>query len=320
VSRLNELLRARNDYVFFARQYLRAAEEFVDPRLLGTAEIYISTANAVADFLAPLENKPPAQGQLHFNLDRPETDDFRARAALLRAQISGSDADLGQADTILKALERPTDTTLAGLVYSGGDDFCDISDGASGGETIEAACRADDDIDQRLPNLVIDRAQYDAIVAGVEGKQPDTAWSSWTALAERLLTLKALPDHGRCCGRSAGEDRLRLLMTRAAYGARSVAAMRGAATTWEEKDRRYRAWSDTLALLQQAERLAPPYAAPARFTRIAEQWLTIWKSGQVLFADRVERVDPMQDPERQRFAAYLTASLSGLGEQAAASR
>lgn len=91
--------------------------------------------------------------------------------------------------------------------------------------------------------------------------------------------------------------------------------MRVAEKTWEKET----AWRDTLALLQQAERLAPPYSAPARFTRIAEQWLSVWRSGQTLFAGN-ERVNPMQDPERRRFATYLTASLSGLDEQAATSR
>jgi hypothetical protein len=320
VVRLNELLRTREDYVFFARQYLRAAEEFASSTLLNTAETYISSANDAADFLAPFENKPPVQGLLYFNLHRSETDDFRARAALLRARISGSASDLNRAETIIKALERPTDKALASLAYSGGDDFCDITDGASDSEATEAACRADHEIDQHVPNIAIDRAQYDAIVAGVGGKELDTAYSSWTSLAERLLTLETLPDHGRCCGRSVAEDRLRLLMTRADYGERNVAETHGAATSWEEKDRRSGVWHDTLSLLMQAERLAPPYNAPARFTRIAGQWLRIWKAGAVVFADRGGRADPRQDPEKQRFAAYLTASLSGLAGQAAAPR
>jgi hypothetical protein len=319
ITQLNEILRTREDYVFFGRQYLHAGEEFVDPALLAQAETYISTAQAAADFLEPLESKPPVQGLLYFNLHRFETDDFRARVALLRARISGSASDLDQANLILKAIERPTDKALADLVYSGGDDFCDITDGVSDSEAISAACRADNDINQRLPNIVIDRAQYDAIMAGVEGKELNAGYGSWTSLAERLLTLEALPDHGRCCGRNVGEDRLRLLVTRAGYGERSVAGMRSTAS-WAEKDRRYTAWRDTLMILMQAERLAPPYTAPGRFARIARQWLNIWRAAPVMFADQGEHSDPMPDPEKQRFAAYLTAALSGLAEQSAASR
>ncbi len=47
---------------------------------------------------------------------------------------------------ILKALERPTDKALAGLVYSGGDDFCAITARESESEAIETACRADDEM------------------------------------------------------------------------------------------------------------------------------------------------------------------------------
>lgn len=83
VIRLNELLRARDEYVFLAGRYLRAAEEFVDPKLLGEAEIYLSTASTAADFLSPLEDEPSVQGLLNFNLQRYETDDLLARAALL---------------------------------------------------------------------------------------------------------------------------------------------------------------------------------------------------------------------------------------------
>jgi hypothetical protein len=312
VTRLNQLIRAREDYVFLALQYLRAAEEFTAPTLLAKAEPYISTADAAAGFLTPLESKPPVQGQLYFNLHRFKTDDLRARAALLRARISGSEADLDQADAILKAHERSTDKMLALLVYSGGDDFCDITDGASGSETIEASCRAEDDIEQRLSNLVINRAEYDAIFAGMKGAEPAIAWPSWTTLAERLLAFEALPDRGRCCGRSASEDRLRLLMTRADYGSRLIATMSATAGPEDEREERQRVWHDTLALLVQAERLAPPYAAPARFTRIAERWLKTWEAGPALFADYRDYRNPMRDPEKQRFAAYLTVSAESL--------
>lgn len=315
VSRLNELLRAREEYVFFARHYLRAAEEFTDSALLAKAEVYISIAKTTADFLAPLEDKPPIRGLVYFNLDPSETDDLHARAALLRARISGSTADLDEADRILKTLEQPSDVRLADLIYSGGDDLCDITNGVSGSDEIEAACRSDDDIEQRLPNLIINRAHYEAIAAGMGGKEAVTAWPSWTARAERLLAFEALPDRGLCCGRSVSEDKLRLLRTRAHYAARLAAKSFNSTTNFETNVEHQKARRNALALLSKALELAPPYAAPARFTQIAQQWLSLWNAGQAAVAGADERPARMQDAESQRFAAYLVAILNGLAEQ-----
>ena len=52
VARFRELLRARDDHLFLARNYLRAAEEYTDPALLAKADSYISSLDATAAFLA----------------------------------------------------------------------------------------------------------------------------------------------------------------------------------------------------------------------------------------------------------------------------
>lgn len=320
VTKLNELLRARENYVFFAQHYLRAAEEFVEPALLEKGEVYISAAVAAADYLAPLESLPPVKGQLHFNLDQFETDDLKARAALLRAQISGSVTDLKQADAILKALEKAGDQRLAELAYSGGDSFCDITDGASQSEEIAAACRTDDNIERRLPNLIVNRAQYEAIAAGFSARQVETGWPSWTARADRLLAFDAHLFHALCCGASVDEYRWRLLNTRARYAVRFATEPLSNEITFGKNYDRPQAWLDALERLSEAEKLAPPYSAPARFTRIARQWLAVWNSGPVVFSGNDLRIDTMQDAEKRRFAEYLAASVASLGEKPEASR
>lgn len=320
VTQLNELLRARENYVFFAQHYLRAAEEFVEPALLEKGEVYISAAVAAAEYLAPLESLPPVKGQLHFNLDQFETDDLKARAALLRAQISGSVTDLKQADAILKALEKAGDQRLAELAYSGGDSFCDITDGASQSEEIAAACRADDNIERRLPNLVVNRAQYEAIAAGFSAGQLEIGWPSWAARVDRLLAFDMHLYHALCCGASVDQYRWRLLNTRARFAVHFAIEPLGEGMTFGKNYDRPQAWLDALELLSQAEKLAPPYSAPARFTRIARQWLAVWNFGPVVFSGDELRIDPMQDAERRRFAEYLAASVASLGEKPEASR
>lgn len=313
ITPLRKLLRVQDDYVFRATNFLRSAEEFSDPALLAKTEKYVETLDATAVLLAQVTDFPTMRETIDFV--QFDIDDVRARAALLRSQISESDADLARAETILNSQERPIDKALADSAYSGGDDFCDISDGVTNKEAIEEACH-DDEVDERVTTYAVNRAQYESLRAAIDGKQPEDYYSSWTYLAERLLALQSLPKLGRCCSRTADEDRLRLWMTRADQGARKIFKTPHSSADWKNGNGPVRLRYDTLSLLMQAERLAPPYSAPTRFTRIATQWLRVWKARPAETVEGDAGFNPVTDGEHARVAAYFTTVLHHLANRA----
>jgi len=319
VRRLKVLVRAREDYIFLSEQFLRAAEEFDDPTLLDKAELYLRPAVDGADFLGPLERQRTVMGLLYFNLHNFRLDDLRARAALIRARITGRPDDVASARTLIQSQELPIYAHANKAAYGGGTKFCDISDGTSHKEEIEVACREDYDFDAQAFNFALNRAMLD-MMADAEIDRPENAdgrgvWRRSFELAVRLLAFEKLPDYSvRCCPRTGDEDMLKLLQARAYYGARRVQSENGV----RGRPGLSQVWKDSLDSLQRAEKLAPPYEAPARFRRIATRWLDLWKAGIVLYADSDENPNPVNDPTLRRYEAYLKAALAGLDEGGAA--
>lgn len=304
VQRLEALVRTREKYVFLATQYLRAAEEFNALAMLDAADRYLAVALAGGRFLAPRESEAPVAGLLYFNLHTFVTDDLEMRAALLRAGVTRNGPDIARAEAIVQAKERPYYPRLAETAFSGGDDFCDISDGYSQAERLAETCRADDaddDAQDRVVNQLLGRAMLDVIA----GRESVAGCCESNAIAFRLLAIERLPDRGRCCLRDPVEDIVRLRRARADFFYR------------RPNEDAFSNWYEALGELQAAERLIEPDLAPSRLRRIATSWLHIWDQRNALFEGRENGSSPDFAPELRRYASYLRHLLASLDPIAA---
>jgi hypothetical protein len=300
IDRLTQLIYARQTYLDIAREYLRAGQEYASLPLLARAEAYLLAAEESARFLAPLNSQAPRLGLLNIDADGFLEQDFRMRISVTKAIATRSPADLAQAQSLVAAAERPFYRLLAERSYSGGGDLCDISEGWSGAEALESACRREDDVGERLTNYWINRAMLDLA--------QDRADADSVELALRLLDREQSGGGGgRCCLYVASEDVLRLRLTRAGAAARTFVRAANA-----DPDRRSEAWSLALEELRAAEQSSPPHEAPARFRRIAEAWLELWRQGPAL-VPAGRRAEDLW-PQRARYAAYLSSALDRLQE------
>jgi hypothetical protein len=294
IQRFNSLVEARGNYRFLAEQHLRAAEEFGSAALLARAEPYLLALAASESFLEPLEDIPPAAYLLHFNLHIFRTDDLRMRAAVLRAQLSRAAADIAAAEALLGQMETLPLRSLAEAAYSGGTGFCDIGSDSNDAEALQQFCAADDDAADRAINFAVNRAALDLL-----GARPRHEHMADTAV--RLLERVRSHDTSRCCYRSEDEDLLRLRLASADYHRRRFA------DGLERDGTDYAAWWEALAQLREAERLAPPHSAPARFERIARQWLALSET-----AAGEAHARQASTPQFLRYAAYLRHLLANL--------
>jgi hypothetical protein len=311
IRRFNGLVDAREKHRFLAEQYLRAAEEFGSASLLGKASLYLRVTLDGTEFLEALESQEPAAGLLDFNLHPFITDDLQMRAAILRAGLSRSAQDIAEAERIVQSFERPLYRRLAETVSSGGDDFCDISDGWSEAEALRAACEQDEDsIRERLTNYWIDRAMLDFVTGNRKARSDE--------LAFRLLERERSGQQGRCCYRRAEEDLLRLRLL-SAEDHRCGVERSGSG----EHDP-VLSWREALDELREAEKLASVHSSPARFRRIALAWLETWERGEALLKTSETEASRADMPEHRRYAAYLRNLLEGVsaiavGEEKSAS-
>ncbi len=297
VSRFRSLAYDRNIYIELAREYLRAGEEFGSLPLLARADALLDVAEAGASFLQPLQDQAPAIGLLHFNISGVPEKDFRLRVTVARAAATRTADDVGRAVALVAAAERPFYRELAERAYSGGDDFCDISEGWSGAAELERACRNSDGTDENLTSYWLNRGMLDLL----RGERRDDSVS----LAMRLLEAEERSNSGRCCRYSAPDDLFRLHLARAAAAARAamVTGGRHHSDGIEALDEALRAYAD-------AANLAPPDEAPRRFRKVAESWLALWKNADA-FVPPSRSADAVW-PQRARYAAYLETVLEKL--------
>ncbi len=301
IQRLQALVRTREDYRFLAEQYLRAAEEFNSSALLEKAARFLTPVVRGETMLGPLERREPFADLLYFNLSIFITDDLKMRVAVLRAHLSRSPADIAAADRLLESLRGENYQQIAEAAYSEGEDFCDISSGWNDAEILRTACREDDSLTEKVTNYWINRAMLDLVS---DSKDPDSV-----ELALRLLDHEGRDGGGRCCRRSAEEDKLRLHLRQADHHRRRLAAT----SVGEDRDDAADPWREALSALQKAERLAPVTSSPARFERIARAWLAIWQSGPATF-DGIEHLAGItKSPDDRRYATYLRRLLSVVG-------
>jgi hypothetical protein len=294
IQRFNSLVEAREKYRFLAEQHLRAAEEFGSAALLARAEPYLLALAASESFLEPLEDLPPAASLLHFNLHNFRTDDLRMRAAVLRAQLSRSAADIAAAETLLGQMETSPLRRLAEAAYSGGEGFCDIGSDSNDAEALQQFCASDHAAAERAINFALSRAALDLL-----GAKPRHERMDHTAV--RLLERVRAHDTSRCCYRSEDEDLLRLRLASADFHRRRFAE------GIERADTDLGEWWEAQAQLREAERLAPPHSAPARFKRIARQWLALSET-----AAGESHARQASTPQLVRYAAYLRHLLANL--------
>ncbi len=294
IGKLECLVDHFENYYFLAEQYLRAAEEYGDAGLLGKAETYLDPVAAVTDFLEPLENAPPADGVLSFNLNSVRVDDLRMRLAVLKAEFSPSRSNIAQAQRLLDRFEPPAYTRALAVAYSGGEDFCDIAVGYSRTEEVEAAC---DECDSYALKVLF----YGASAAQLSLLGDDAPGS-----LRPLNRVAELIDRSRdryWGTHEAVDDMLRLYRAKAAYHSRRFRAL---------GDRGLQDWYQASEALRGTEALVPPYEAPARFERIARQWLALWQDYARQFPPEDGRGGISDLPEMMRYASYLRQTLANI--------
>ncbi|MBV9881939.1 MAG: hypothetical protein JO276_02930 [Sphingomonadaceae bacterium] len=299
IGRLQALVAVRENFIFLALLYLRAAEEFGSLPMLDKAAIYLRPALDGAAFLAPLERQPPVANMIYFNLQTFRTDEIRMREAVLRAHLTRTPQDLARAEQVLQSIEQPLYRRLAEAAYSG-DDFCDIDRGASGADELETACAADDEISQRVAPYWVNRAMLGFVLPPSQSRDGE--------LALRLLEQERF-HQGHCCLGRTEDDLVRFYRMQADQQ-RHAFTEAVARRDWFAARQ---PWSQALDALEKAVRLTPPDQAPARFRRIARAWLDIWVRSSESRGDPDESVAQLTEaPQRRRFASYLRQTLAGL--------
>jgi hypothetical protein len=208
----------------------------------------------------------------------------------------------------MEAQHRDEYDVAAQYAYSGGNSFCDISSGSNRARELDAACKQQHDLLVRVVDYFINRAVLDQIIDGAT--DPERADDSFRD-AVRLLSFEKAPDvNRRCCGRSADEDILRLLTSKAHFLARYVRQHREESV--EKADNME--WRQALDALRQAAQLASPETAPRRFQRIANDWLMLYKDGDTLCRQPCYPYSPRADVDWRRYAVYLHSVLGEIEE------
>lgn len=297
LQRFCRLSHVREKYIFLAEEHLRAAEEFGSLPLLDRGAMWLRPATEGAKFLRRLEKQLPDCESLMPNLGEYLTDELSLREAVLRAELTRDEGEVARAEGLRRSLEQPEDPLLAMAAYSGGEDFCDIGDGVSRAERVRAACRDDDATSIRVTAWALAGARLDLVADGAHRESYDTAL--------RLLQRESASPSGRCCYRDSRDDLVRLQSSRAAHYLRLFARNGASASRERAVHGEYR--FQILEDLREAEKLIAPSTAPARFARIANKWLAVWRTGQGRDPDR-----SALPAELRRHAAYLQSVLEDL--------
>ena len=302
IQMLEGFIETREDYVFLATQYLRAAEEFRSPSLLESAERYLAPAIAGGEFLGSLETDP-REREHDLDLDTFKTDDLELRSAVLQVQLGASPSAVADAEVTFQSKDRPYYPMLAGVFKHAGD-ICDFAHGSSDEVEMAAELACDDNdaaLQEQTVSLLVTRALLD-----LAEKTKDLPYRSdeFTS-AVRLLEAERFHERSRCCWLSSEEDLLRLHLA-------AAEAFRGLANLPRRRGSGYGPFFEALEELEAAESLAQPFEAPGRFRRIAESWLAVFEQLEVTM-ERDERGSVrLEYPVYARRAAYLTHTLANL--------
>ncbi|HEY0085606.1 MAG TPA: hypothetical protein VGB65_06820 [Allosphingosinicella sp.] len=261
--RFEQLSTADYEYRRIAQTALAAAEEFGSLAFLDRAEAAIRALQGRVVVLGAADTTEAEASNLAG--DAARVTELRMRAAVLRADLTRSEADIKLAETLVQSAEQPLFRTAAEVAYSAGESFCDIAEGyGSKAEAVEQACRDDDLLEERVIGYWRNRAMLDLVMGAPENGSDE--------LALRLLDQR----DRRCCGLRISGDlfRLQLMLSDRHRRAFANPALAG-------KTDRYEEWQQALDHLERALRMAPPSEAPARFRRVAERWLAMWDQSGV---------------------------------------
>jgi hypothetical protein len=288
VTKAEQLDEVADDIDFIAEQFLSAAEEFEDPELLAKADGYVALLTKTVAFAKGREPNDPLVRTILRKFETPNLDDFTMRIAVLKAVISNDDADVWEARQLLERLEPLEADRAAMQAYSGGPDFCDISDGWGGSEKVQAACASDDQYDVRVTTYFANLARLELL-----------ADSEYPNSYRRALEL--LDDRGDsyCCRRGVSDRLYHLRLAEAGW-------------YWRMRSEPDTGWGPLLQALEAAEKFTPPYESPARFRRVATQWLSAWEQVKANLPNRSYRTRVEYYTAETRYESYLRSTLANL--------
>jgi hypothetical protein len=308
IRKLSELLILRENYRFLAEQYLKAAEAFGSLALLVEADRYLDPVRKGEMFLGPLEAMLGAPPLMYFNLREFKTDDLRARAAVLRAQLTRLPIDIAHADEILSSLNRPIYEQAAQSAYSGGKDFCDISNGWSYARQVQIACKQDNAFQQRVTSYWVNRAIADTL-SSEDGPTNEQARDRSMRLAVRLLDIERSPQNSDRARLTVEDDLIRVHLAQADH-------FRGAAEALKVNDTSdaITEWERALEALEAALSLLKPYESPVPFQRIGSDWLNTWDARREFAAVEVVDASRLNSSRLTREASFLRAVIANFHE------
>ncbi len=288
VARLRALVQVQQDYMFLARQYLRAADFHHSRALYEKAQLYFGPA--LAGFRMLYGDRRPMADAVsdvdggvglwthHIN----EMHDLEMRVALARASLTRAPADVAAAQAVL---ERNHDALLdvAAEQVSDGRDPCDVDD-RPGLAALGEACRTENSLQRRLGDYWLARARLDLLIAA----DPETygrpaAQQGWPNDASFDKALALIAWERRRDGRSdlypryTGEDdaEVELRLWHADLFARLARSLAARVTDWRGQEG-YDARALRDAALNEfaaAARIAVPSRSAGRFRQAATGFL-----------------------------------------------
>lgn len=301
VRRIWVLRDTGESFILLAGQYLRAAEFFSSTAMLDKAFTYLKPSSEIVRVLAGDARVAMADGD---DVGLPayrvnEVRDLEMRAAILKARLSRTSADLAAAKASLDAQDLALLKRAAENAYENGDGLCDVGDEEHLAD-IKRACDTENDFEGRVLRYWRARAQFDLLEGGLGQRRTDSF-----NLALKLLEHK-LRDPWEAVENSIREDAgdaiAALLLQRFEAENLAVDGVTNGNPVLAEEQRSY-----ALGFLVRAERFVPPMANASRFRQIAERYLTAWRA-----LERGSSERRALSPGLAREAVYLERVLSAL--------
>lgn len=330
IKRFFGLVDLHGKYFAFAQMYLEAAEEFQDSGLLDKADLYLKPAYEGALYLDGVQRNAPPHRNYNFELRMDQLDDLRARAALLRAEVTQSKDDIVAARQLVLSEEEPVYATAIWNLL-GNRPICTPSPFTS---DVQRQCTTNDkndgDLEARVVNYAVNRAALDLVAPDQAAKDNTLAvgsvanWSNSMATAMQLLRVPRQMEAWESVGDRiyafyGGARRLgdavihRLLLLDATVAARRLKV--GPKLAGLEGRALYDAMEDWTGALDAAGNLVwplHPSEEPGQFERAARRWLAIWEARDTFPVTKMHPRWAMGGAEEARFAAYLTATLANM--------
>lgn len=310
-------IETNRDFLFLAEQYVLAAEVYDSPDLLARGGTYLDALRVSLAVMFPEAMRDTGSFQADpygiLNPDDRAADtiqDIAIRAAILRARLSRRAEDILAADALVGRSRRPVYEAAARNARDRSGDYCDLEPSLDEPErqALQQACDAGIDLKRRTRTYWRNRAHLDLIKGAdrirygeIRADRSDAMWN-----AEWLLRYDRIHDVTSPSLRFRPENRelFLLLIALADHHLRLSRLDRSGDFSPESHFRQ------ALDALVQAERVVPPFEAPARFRQVAEQFLRVWDAPPQPHEEWARA-----SVENIRFAAYLRATLAALDRE-----